>query len=162
MEENISCKMDYSELDSVKEWNLENISDEDLDYIYDDWENREEIFYGKEIWKMRNVQAYEDTDYLIRETCHVKHNLLLDHVYGENRIYKKFDDNFDDLHNYSIDESHNVTKALKHVNNRVTPIITTYVKLLLTYDKYNKLHILKDKTKLNNDIIFNIIIKYMP
>ena len=43
-----------------------------------------------------------------------------------------------------------------------TPIITTYVKLLLTYDKYNKLHILKDKTKLNNDIIFNIIIKYMP
>ena len=36
-----------------------------------------------------------------------------------------------------------------------------YIKLLLTYDKYNKLNLLKNKTKLNNDIIFDIIIKYL-
>ena len=46
-------------------------------------------------------------------------------------------------------------------DNKIKNETKTYVKLLLTYDKYNKLHILKNKTKLNNDIIFNIIIKYM-
>ena len=36
-----------------------------------------------------------------------------------------------------------------------------YVGLLLTYDKYNKLHALKNNTKLNNDVVFKLIIKYL-
>ena len=157
MEENISYKMDYSELDSAKEWNLENISDEDLDYIYDDWESREEISYGKEIWKMRNVQSYEDTEDLISNTCKVKYDLL-EHFYEENETFKDY---YYDLQKYNSNESNNVEETLIYVNNRTTPIITTYVKLLLTYDKYNKLHALKNDTKLNNDVIFKLIIKYL-
>ena len=158
MEENISYSMENSDSDSVQEWNLENISDEALDYIYDDWECREEIMYGKEIWKMSNVQSYIDTNSIIHEICKVKYELLLNHFYGEN---EEFDDNFHDLQKYNSNESFNVEETLIHVNNRATPIITTYVKLLLNYDKYNKLHALKNKTKLNNDVIFNLIIKYL-
>ena len=146
--------MDYSELDSVKEWNLENIPDEYLHYIENDWECREEIMYGKEIWEMENVQLYIDTKSLINDTCHDKHNLLLKHLRKEN---VKYNNTFYDLLKYNI----NVSESLICVNNGVTPIITTYVKLLLTYDKYNKLNILKNKTKLNNDIIFDIIFKYI-
>ena len=47
------------------------------------------------------------------------------------------------------------------INRNNLTEIDKYVKLLLTYDKYNKLHILKHKTKLNNDIICDIIIKYL-
>ena len=36
-----------------------------------------------------------------------------------------------------------------------------YINALSNYNKYNKLNVLKTKTKLNDDIIFNIIIKYL-
>ena len=157
MEENISCKMNYlkSESDSVHEWGSDSEYDSgsDLDYEY-----VTESTYGKEIWRMIDVQLYIDIDLVTHKTCHVKHDLLLNHFYGKN---KERDDNFSVLQDYALSETHNVIKPLIYVNNRITPIITTYVQLLLTYNKYNKLHILKNKTKLNNDIIFNIIIKYM-
>ena len=66
-------------------------------------------------------------------------------------------------HLYDIlrDEDNDIFYYLYDVNESNMNEIDTYVKLLLTYDKYNKLHILKNKTKLNNDIIFDIIIKYL-
>ena len=102
---------------------------------------------------MIDVHLYNDTNRLTHKTCNAKYELLLNQFYGKN--------NFSVLQDYALNEEHNVLKTLIYVNNRVTPIITTYVKLLLTYDKYNKLHILKNNTKLNNDIIFDIIIKYL-
>ena len=156
MEENISYKMFNSYSDSVHEWGSDSVYDSGSDL---DFEYVEESNYGKEIWRMIDVQLYVDTNSLICETCNAKHNLLLNQFYGENNFS---DDNIIVLRDYAFSEMDNVIKQLICVNNRVTPIITTYVKLLLTYDKYNKLHILKNKTKLNNDIIFNIIIKYMP
>ena len=62
------------------------------------------------------------------------------------------------------DGNYNYAKdiKLKCTDTNIRYDIKQYIKLLLTYDKYNKLHMLKNKTKLNNDIIFNIIIKYMP
>ena len=59
------------------------------------------------------------------------------------------------------DEDYDIFRYLYDVNESNMNEIDTYVKLLLTYDKYNKLHILKHKTKLNNDIIFDTIIKYL-
>ena len=59
------------------------------------------------------------------------------------------------------DEDYYIFRYLYDVNESNMNEIDTYVKLLLTYDKYNKLHILKNKTKLNNDIIFDTIIKYL-
>ena len=46
-------------------------------------------------------------------------------------------------------------------DDKIINEMNIYIKLLLTYDKYNKLNLLKNKTKLNNDIIFDIIIKYL-
>ena len=66
-------------------------------------------------------------------------------------------------HIYNIlgDEDYDIFRYLYDVNESNMNEIDTYVKLLLTYDKYNKLHILKHKTKLNDDIIFDTIIKYL-
>ena len=148
MEENISYTMENSDSDSVHEWSGDLLDDSDVDFEY-----QEESTYGKEIWKMIDVHSYNDTDWLTHETCNAKYELLLNQFYGKN--------NFSVLQDYALNEEHNVLKTLIYVNNRVTPIITTYVKLLLTYDKYNKLHALKNNTKLNNDVIFNLIIKYL-
>ena len=124
----------------------------------DDWEIVQVRTYGKEIWKMLWTPLYLDTEQLVHNICNVKWELLLDQLYNENN---ERDDNFSVFQDYVGSEKYDVIKTLIHVNNDVTPIITTYVELLLTYNKYNKLNVLKNKTKLNNDIIFDIIIKYL-
>ena len=39
--------------------------------------------------------------------------------------------------------------------------IDKYLKLLLTYDKYNKLNILNNNSKLPKDVVFKLIIEYL-
>ena len=66
-----------------------------------------------------------------------------------------------DLRNDIKYKNSDIISDLYDVNESNMTEIDTYVKLLLTYNKYNKLNVLKNKTKLNNDIIFDIIIKYL-
>ena len=114
--------------------------------------------HGKEIWEMLKIPLYQDMDNLVNNICDDKWYFFVDRLF-DNNMGKDYNFRFLDkcvgLRNLTVRET------LIFVNNGITPIITTYVKLLLTYDKYNKLNILKNKTKLNDDIIFNIIIKYL-
>ena len=66
-----------------------------------------------------------------------------------------------DLRNDIKYKRSDIISDLYDVNESNMTEIDTYVKLLLNYNKYNKLNVLKNKTKLNNDIIFDIIIKYL-
>ena len=92
-------------------------------------------------------------------------NLALTMINKKNRLlYEQFSNEDEDkdrrLYNYVYDSD--MYYKLGCTDKNIRYDTTQYIKLLLNYNKYNKLHILKDKTKLNNDIIFNIIIKYMP
>ena len=91
-------------------------------------------------------------------------NLALTMINKKNRLlYEQFSNEDEEkdrrLHNYVYDSD--MYYKLGCTDKNIRDDTTQYIKLLLNYNKYNKLHILKDKTKLNNDIIFNIIIKYM-
>ena len=133
----------------------------ELEYLSIDFPSGEEVHertYGKEIWEMSDNPLYEDTDRLVRDISNAKNKLFLGQLYKEN---EETYINFNVLKDYSLIEYIDVLKTLILANNGDTTIIITYVKLLLTYNKYNKLNILKTKTKLNDDIIFNIIIKYL-
>ena len=96
---------------------------------------------------------YIDTCKLVYNICIVKRDLILDPLSME-------DENFEDTFDFTCNV---IEELINDLTNRHSSYnkIDPYVKLLLTYDKYNKLHALKNNTKLNNDVIFNLIMKYL-
>ena len=93
-------------------------------------------------------------------------NLALTMINKKKRLlYEQFsneDDEKDRRHyNYIYDNS-DMYYELGFTDKNIRDDTAQSIKLLLNYNKYNKLNVLKTKTRLNNDIIFNIIIKYMP
>ena len=175
MEENISYTMENSDSDSEIEVDqfyknymireLKNVRPKTRilsihsNILTTYYKELHEKHYGKEIWKMLEIPLYQDMDELIRDICDDKWYSFVARLF-DNNMGKDY--NFRVLGNY-VDNNRRLNRldTLIFDLNGGTPMITTYVKLLLTYDKYNKLHALKNKTKLNNDIIFNLIIKYL-
>ena len=88
---------------------------------------------------------------LVRITYDVKYDLFVNNLHEKHIDYL-----------YDRNESLNTTyKLICPTKSNKTYDLQTHMNLLSTYNHYNKLNILKTKTKLNNDIIFDIIIKYL-
>ena len=136
MEETISYKMENSESDS---------------------ESNSEIIYNF------GHPLYPAMSRLVYNTCMAKRKLFMNSLYEGGAEYDAYQHNdYYVLYNYAVDESIRVNNYLTIGKIICEPAKTDkYVHLLLTYNKYNKLNVLKNKTKLNNDIIFDIIIKYL-
>ena len=115
-----------------------------------------------------------ETRGLIIDICEVKKDLLINqyeafcetidrYEYSDEK-YEEFFDNltfsYDSILNYNDQRKYELLNTADCIFDESD--FDVYINSLSNYDKYNKLHVLKDKTKLNNDIIFNIIIKYMP
>ena len=103
--------------------------------------------------KTSDNPLYIDTCKLVYNICIAKRDLILDPLSME-------DENFEDTFDFTCNVIEELINDLTNRHSRYNKI-DPYVKLLLTYDKYNKLHALKNNTKLNNDVIFNLIIKYL-
>ena len=162
MEENISCKMDYSDSES--------------DCDISDREEKENIKKTKKVLRLPYIYPgiYKK---LVQATCETKGRLFsrpydimwrkerteyeADKEINQEERNERFQKRVDQIHEL-VYKNRNILADFYDKDENNMNKVDEYVKLLLTYDKYNKLHILKNKTKLNNDIIFNIIIKYMP
>ena len=110
---------------------------------------------------------------LIIDICDDKKDLLIDQYeafcetidkceYSDEKYEEVFDNltfDFDSILYYTAEHKHVYLNSSDFIFSKSD--LDVYIDSLSNYDKYNKLHILKNKTKLNNDVIFNLIIKYL-
>ena len=120
-----------------------------------------------------NSIIYREMEHLFETICEEKYVLFLDqHVQicnmiceaeNEDDIFDNMTFNEDNINDWYEEQKHSL--VFGNDGHTSEPNLNKYVKLIAYYDDYTKnyhrLVALKDKTKLNNDIIFNIIIKYM-
>ena len=146
MEENISCKMNSKEND---------------DYRSSDEESEEEEIMNNPIYDMMKDS--------FNTICLNKYELFLGQYRKFCKVMSESENEEDFLENLTFEieciyEDY-IYKSDLLISDVHTPNLKKYVELLMAYDGYNKnYHILvalKNKTKLNNDIIFNLIIKYL-
>ena len=121
-----------------------------------------------------NSIIYREMEHLFETISENKYELFLDHYMeisdiictSENAddIFENISFNEDNINDWYEEQKHSL--LFGNDEHTCEPNLNKYVKLIAYYDDYTKnyhrLVALKNKTKLNNDIIFNIIIKYMP
>ena len=122
-----------------------------MDIFYDDSENDN----SENVVIDYSDKSLIDTYYVIRNLVYItyddKYNLFINQLHDKNIDYL-----------YDRNETFNVVfRLICNTISYKTSELQKHINLLSTYNNYNKLNILKNKTKLNNDIIFNIIIEYL-
>ena len=122
-----------------------------MDIFYDDSENDD----SENVVIDYSDKSLIDTYYVILNLVHItyddKYNLFINQLHDKNIDYL-----------YDRNATFNaVFRLICNTISNKTSELQKYINLLSTYNNYNKLNILKTKTKLNNDIIFNIIIEYL-
>ena len=177
MEENISCKMNNWDSDLVSESESKSRREErrkiEIKIILESIRKQElELEREREIYAFNICAEQEniyDVDYYHNIEAVRNYLYITMAKIAINVIYNKHELFYKQFINVDVGKEREIFYYMTMgmdgrfgcSDDKIINEMNIYIKLLLTYDKYNKLNLLKNKTKLNNDIIYDIIIKYL-